>query len=38
MRAAGGEPLADIKIDVTESDSGYTVKAELPGVEKKIST
>ena len=32
---AGGEaPLADIKIDVTESDTRYTVKAELPGVEK----
>ena len=32
---AGGEaPLADIKIDVTESDTQYTVKAELPGVEK----
>ena len=35
LRSAGGEaPLADIKVDVTESDSGYTVKAELPGVEK----
>ncbi|MGF6920593.1 Hsp20/alpha crystallin family protein [Paraburkholderia sp. 40] len=32
---AGGEvPLADIKVDVTESDTQYTVKAELPGVEK----
>jgi HSP20 family protein len=31
----GGEtPLADIKIDVTESDTQYTVKAEMPGVEK----
>lgn len=36
LRGAGGEaPLADIKVDVTESDSAYTVKAELPGVEKK---
>lgn len=35
MRAAGGEPLADMKVDVTENDSGYTVKAELPGVDKK---
>lgn len=31
----GGEtPLADIKVDVTETDTQYTVKAELPGVEK----
>jgi HSP20 family protein len=36
LRGAGGEQsLADIKVDVTESDSGYTMKAELPGVEKK---
>jgi HSP20 family protein len=36
LRGAGGEaPLSDIKIDVTESDSAYTVKAELPGVDKK---
>ncbi|RKR38565.1 Hsp20/alpha crystallin family protein [Paraburkholderia sp. BL17N1] len=36
LRGTGGEQsLADIKVDVTESDSGYTVKAELPGVEKK---
>jgi HSP20 family protein len=35
LRGAASEaPLADIKVDVTESDSGYTVKAELPGVEK----
>ncbi|MFM0055340.1 Hsp20/alpha crystallin family protein [Paraburkholderia phytofirmans] len=27
-------PLADIKVDVTESGTAYTVKAELPGVEK----
>jgi HSP20 family protein len=33
--APGGDaPLADIKVDVTESDTAYTVKAELPGVEK----
>jgi HSP20 family protein len=30
----GDAPLADIKVDVTESDTAYTVKAELPGVEK----
>ena len=36
MRGASGEaPLADIKVDVTESDTAYSVKAELPGVEKK---
>ena len=27
--------LASMKIDVTESDGAYTVKAELPGVDKK---
>ncbi|WP_028222417.1 Hsp20/alpha crystallin family protein [Paraburkholderia oxyphila] len=27
--------LAAIKLDVTENDQAYTVKAELPGVEKK---
>jgi HSP20 family molecular chaperone IbpA len=27
--------LADMKLDVTENDTAYTVKAELPGVEKK---
>ena len=36
LRGASGEaPLSDIKVDVTESDSAYAVKAELPGVEKK---
>jgi HSP20 family protein len=36
LRGGGGEaPLSDIKVDVTENDSAYTVKAELPGVEKK---
>ncbi|RKP52146.1 Hsp20/alpha crystallin family protein [Trinickia fusca] len=28
-------PFADVKIDVTESDSAFTVRAELPGVDKK---
>jgi HSP20 family protein len=28
-------PLAQMKIDVTENDTAYQVKAELPGVEKK---
>ncbi|MBB4514978.1 Hsp20/alpha crystallin family protein [Paraburkholderia fungorum] len=28
-------PLADMKLDVTESETAYTVKAELPGVDKK---
>lgn len=32
---SGETPLSDIKIDVSESDTGYTVKAELPGVDKK---
>jgi HSP20 family protein len=27
--------LASMKIDVTESEGAYSVKAELPGVEKK---
>lgn len=27
--------LASMKIDVSESDAAYTVKAELPGVDKK---
>ncbi|MCC8400528.1 Hsp20/alpha crystallin family protein [Paraburkholderia sp. MMS20-SJTN17] len=27
--------LASMKIDVTENDGGYSVKAELPGVDKK---
>ncbi|MBB5495989.1 Hsp20/alpha crystallin family protein [Paraburkholderia sp. MM5384-R2] len=33
--ASDGTALSDMKIDVTESDNAYTVKAELPGVEKK---
>ena len=38
MRSLGFEaetPLSDIKIDVSESDTAYTVKAEMPGVDKK---
>jgi HSP20 family protein len=31
----GETPLADVKMDVTETDTAYTVKAEMPGVEKK---
>lgn len=31
----GGVPLSDIKIDVSESDTAYTVKAEMPGVNKE---
>lgn len=31
----GETPLSDIKIDVSESDTSYTVKAELPGLDKK---
>lgn len=33
--ASGSEsPLSEMKIDVAESDTNYTVKAELPGVDK----
>jgi HSP20 family protein len=31
----GATPLSDIKIDVSESDTAYTVKAEMPGVDKQ---
>lgn len=31
----GEEPLTDVKMDVAESDTAYTVRAELPGVDKK---
>ncbi|HEY3538614.1 MAG TPA: Hsp20/alpha crystallin family protein [Trinickia sp.] len=31
----GGVPLSDIKVDVSESDAAYTVKAEMPGVNKE---
>ncbi|SDD03874.1 Hsp20/alpha crystallin family protein [Paraburkholderia lycopersici] len=36
LRAAGGVEgqAGGIRIDVTEDEGGYTVKAELPGVEK----
>ncbi len=35
MMTSQDTELASMKIDVTESDSAYTVKAELPGVDKK---
>ncbi|MEI5999986.1 Hsp20/alpha crystallin family protein [Paraburkholderia bengalensis] len=35
MTTSQDTELASMKIDVTESDSAYTVKAELPGVDKK---
>jgi HSP20 family protein len=37
LRGAGTAqaPETGIRIDVTEDEAGYTVKAELPGVEKK---
>lgn len=35
MTLEGGVPLSDIKIDVSESDAAYTVKAEMPGVNKE---
>ena len=37
MRSAGGleGQAASIRIDVTENDAGYTVKAEMPGVAKQ---
>jgi HSP20 family protein len=35
MMSNDDAPLADMKIDVTESDASYQVKAELPGVDKK---
>ncbi|MEA3119588.1 MAG: hypothetical protein QOI13_2858 [Paraburkholderia sp.] len=31
----GDLPLSDVKIDVSESDTSYSVKAELPGIDKK---
>lgn len=31
----GETPLADVKMDVTETDNAYKVKAEMPGVDKK---
>ncbi|WP_321871464.1 Hsp20/alpha crystallin family protein [Paraburkholderia tropica] len=35
LLASEEHDLAAMKIDVTESDQAYTVKAELPGVDKK---
>lgn len=35
MTLAGEPDLASMKIDVTESDDAYKVKAELPGVAKE---
>lgn len=35
MLAAEESDLAAMKLDVTENDQAYTVKAELPGVDKK---
>ncbi|MBB5503846.1 Hsp20/alpha crystallin family protein [Paraburkholderia atlantica] len=35
MLATQDTELASMKIDVTESDAAYSVKAELPGVDKK---
>ncbi|MPW22580.1 Hsp20 family protein [Paraburkholderia sp. CNPSo 3157] len=34
LSIAEGPDLSSIKIDVTESEAAYSVKAELPGVEK----
>jgi len=34
LAATEGAPLPEMKIDVHESDASYTVKAELPGVDK----
>lgn len=35
MTLEGEAPLSEVKIDVSETDTAYTVKAELPGVDKK---
>lgn len=35
LTVGGEQPLADIKLDISEGDTAYTVKAELPGVDKK---
>lgn len=35
LLATEDSELAAMKLDVTESDQAYTVKAELPGVDKK---
>ena len=33
--AAGYEPVPMMRMDVVENDSGYTVKAEIPGMRKE---
>lgn len=35
MRGEGVPKVSDIKIDVSENDKGYTVKADIPGVKKE---
>ncbi|MCP3710061.1 Hsp20/alpha crystallin family protein [Paraburkholderia sp. CNPSo 3274] len=35
MLAAEESELSTMKLDVTENEKGYTVKAEMPGVDKK---
>jgi HSP20 family protein len=35
VRGEGLPKISDIKIDVSESDQGYTVKADIPGVKKE---
>ena len=35
MRGEGAPKLSDIKIDVSENDKGYIVKADIPGVKKE---
>lgn len=35
MASAEESQLASMKIDVTENETAYTVKAEMPGVDKK---
>lgn len=34
LMSAEGESLPDIRIDVTESEGGYEVKADMPGLNK----
>lgn len=35
VRGEGVPKVSDIKIDVSENDKGYTVKADIPGVKKE---
>lgn len=35
MRMEGVPKIADFKMDVTENDAGYVVKADIPGVKKE---